>query len=122
MCVLLCANSSVRESLGLPLALAHRETLELCPTYPNVASANAPNNGDCFHRLVDTIEIDDGWQLHIMKRSAWLQAYCRYRAQRADHREAAEWRVSAREWQKAFETLAKTCGRILSLVGLRRWL
>lgn len=123
MCVLLCANSSVREWLDIPLARAYRQSLQIC----HVCAALAATNASYGYGIeasqpqpTNTFELDEAAQRRVMKRSAWLQAYCRYRtqlAQRGHH--LAENGGSPRDWQKALDALAKTWGRILSLVGLR---
>lgn len=124
MCVLLCANSKVVEWAAMPLAIAYREALQLCPM-PNTVATESSQPGE--NRVAPEVEGDrsaETVQLHAMKRSAWLQAYWRYRmrgSQRdervSDFFEACD---STGEWQKAFEAIAKTWGRLLSLVGLRR--
>ena len=105
----------------MPLARAYRQTLQLCPICPSSASreelseqGNLPSSTD------DGFELDELAQRRVMKRSAWLQAYCKYLTTVAEHGiRRGEIGSSSREWQIAFETIAKTWGRILSLVGLR---
>ena len=121
MCVFICANSKVRDWLDTPLARAYRQTLQLSPMYLNsIALAAGGKQEDFASRTSDDVELDESAQRRIMKRSAWLQAYCRYLTHAAEHGvRRAEFGGSSREWQKALETIAKTWGRILSLVGLR---
>jgi hypothetical protein len=121
MCVFICANSKVRDWLDMPLARAYRQTLQLCPIYPHsTAFAAGEKQDDLPSQTSDNVELDELAQRRVMKRSAWLQAYCRYLTHMAEHGiRRAETGRSSREWQKAFETIAKTWGRILSLVGLR---
>ena len=121
MCVLLCANSKVREWFDLPMARAYRETLQLHATCSSGAFSKS-SSVDAPARLFrgDSIEVDEGTQRRLMKRSAWLKAYCCYRMHLAhDSEQLAECGRSSREWHKALETIAKTWGRLLSLVGLR---
>lgn len=124
MCVLLCAHLSVREWLDLPLARAYRQTLQLCPVCQSNAFAEAGCQVQAAHsQTAKTFELDEVAQRRVMKRSAWLQAYCRYHAQLAQHSKhmaacgAAS--ASSREWHKTLEAIAETWGRLLSLVGLR---
>jgi hypothetical protein len=122
MCVLICANSNVREWLDIPLARAYRESLQLCPTSPSSESREEnAGRGKSPSRTKAEFELDESTRRRVMKRSAWLQAYCRYRAIHVaeHHMHLVDSGGSTREWQKAFETIAKTWGRILSLVGLR---
>jgi hypothetical protein len=122
MCVLLCANPKVREWTDMPQALAYRQALQLCGLCPKVEASEAKLQ-KCQSTFVASFELDEAAQRRVMKRSAWLQAYCRYSihvAQNCKHsaRSGAP-SFSSNEWHKAFETIAKTWGRILSLVGLR---
>jgi hypothetical protein len=122
MCVLLCANSKVGEWLDIPLALAYRQSLEPCPVHADheVAKAGRPVHV-AESSSAEILELHKPDQQRVMKRSAWLQAYCRYQMQRARHNERSERIASAssREWHKALEAIAQTWGRLLSLVGLR---
>jgi hypothetical protein len=124
MCVLLCANSNVREWFDIPTARAYRETLQLqaaCASGAFCKVSSRDHSGQLS--TIDNIELDEAAQRRIAKRSAWLQAYCCYRmhlAQRSKHlAERGASSISSSEWHKAFETLAKSWGRLLSLVGLR---
>jgi hypothetical protein len=121
MCVLLCANSNLRDWFDMPMARAYRETLQLHTVCSSGAFSKAASGGDSAHLLnAESIELDEAAQRRVMKRSAWLQAYCCYRMHLAHHSEQlAECGRSSREWYKALETIAKTWGRLLSLVGLR---
>jgi len=120
MCVLICANLKACELFEIGSARAYREMLQLSPVCPGVVASNAvhkdlasqsPTAGKC--------ELDVASQPRIMKRSAWLQAYCRYQLQLAqDASRSATNGGSSHEWQKAFEAVAKTWGRLLALVGL----
>src|SRR5436190_14272811 len=104
MCVLICAHSNVREWFDIPQARAYRQSLQFCPVF---------GGGDAS---LDSLELGDAAQQRVMKRSAWILAYCRYRAQLMHSSiQSAEHRGSSREWQKAFEAIAKTWGRLLSL-------
>ena len=120
MCVLICANARVREWLDMPLARAYRQTLQLCPVCSISTSAKALQERDDLPSPTgDGFELDELTQRRVMKRSAWVQAYCKYHAH-ADHgMRRAEIGGSSKDWHKALETIAKTWGRLLSLVGLR---
>jgi hypothetical protein len=108
MCVLLCANPTVREWLDVPLAREYRQMLQLNPVCPGETSEPA------------AVDLDPPAQERVSKRSAWRQAYCRDHLQRAQHGELlAEHSATSLEWQKALEAIAKGWGRLLSLVGLR---
>jgi hypothetical protein len=102
MCVLLCANPKVHEWLDFPLALAHRQALELSTLCANGWDAKPGEH------------MDEATARRVMKRSAWLQAYCKFHSQLAQRRQS-----SSQDWQKALEVLANAWGRLLSLVGLR---
>lgn len=121
MCVLICANSNVREWLDMPLARAYRQTLQLCPTCPSSAPSRASQElKDLKSATGESFEFDEAAERRVMNRSAWRQAYCRYVASAAAYgMRRTEFDGSSREWHKALETIAKTWGRILSLVGLR---
>jgi hypothetical protein len=121
MCVLLCANSNVREWFDMPMARAYRETMQLNAECASSAFSKASLGGDSPQlSRGDSIELDEAAQRRVMKRSAWLQAYCCYRMHLAHHSEQlAECGHSSGEWYKALETIAKTWGRLLSFVGLR---
>ena len=106
MCVLLCANSKVREWLDIPLAREYRQSMQLCPAPTGTSSEPGESTDERFSN-----------------RSAWLQAHFRYSMQtcrRKNH--LTPWddeSASSGDWPKALEAIAKTWGRILSLVGLR---
>jgi hypothetical protein len=121
MCVFICANPKVREWLDMPLARAYRQTLQLCPKYSNSIPLAAGEKQDgVLSPTSEGVELDELAQRRVMKRSAWLQAYCRYLTQVSEHGiRGVDVSKSTREWHKAFETIANTWGRILSLVGLR---
>jgi hypothetical protein len=118
MCVLLCANSNVRESLEIPLALAYRQTMQLYAVCYSGAAIEAPSE-DRASSSADYFESDEAARRRVMKRSAWLQAYCSYRMHLAEQGSGLSGcGASSRDWPKALEALAKTWGRILSLIGL----
>jgi hypothetical protein len=121
MCILICAHSNVCEWFDIPSARAYRQTLQLCPMCPSSASREElPEQDNLPSSTDDSFEFDELAPRRVMKRSAWLQAYCKYRTHVAEHSiRLANIDGSSRDWQKAFETIAKTWGRILSLVGLR---
>lgn len=102
MCVLLCANPKVHEWLDVPLALAHRQALQIGALCPPSVDSN-----------LEDIELDEAEARRLMNRSAWIQAYCRYRAQ------PVERNALSQDWQKALEAIAHAWGRLLSLIGLR---
>jgi hypothetical protein len=122
MCVLLCANSNVRSWVDIPQALAYRQALQMC-TLCLKAEVYEAQLREWQSKPIANFESDEATQPRIMKRSAWVQAYCRYRAHLAQQgkRLAAcgNSSASSNEWQKALEALTKTWGRLLSLVGLR---
>jgi hypothetical protein len=119
MCVMLCANSSLRESLEIPLALAYRQTLQLCAVCHGGAAVMASHQDDASPSA-DDFELNEAARRRVMKRSAWLQAYCSYRMHLAEQNgRLSASGGSSRDWPKALEALAKTWGRILSLIGLR---
>ena len=90
--------------------MSYRESLQICPIFQQSKDARAGQE----------IELGEAARRRVMKRSAWLQAYCRYRAQTVHHNiYCAENGVLSGEWQKALEAIAKTWGRLLTLVGLR---
>ena len=116
MCVLICANPNVCEWLDMPLARAYRQTLQLCPICPTTS----PEQDNLPSPTEDSFESDKLPQRCVMKRSAWLQAYCKYLTHVTDHGiRRADFGNSSREWHKALEAIAQTWGRLLSLVGLR---
>jgi hypothetical protein len=116
MCVLFCANPAVRDWLEIPLAQAYRQALQLCPVCPAEVKLLMSQQSNSSHSVaVSNFELDEASQHRMMKRSAWVQAYLRYSVGRTRHVPPS----SSGEWQKAFETIAKTWGRLLSLVGLR---
>jgi hypothetical protein len=120
MCVLICANSNMRDWIDAPSALAYRQALQLCSVFGSVVASEPAHQGQPFQSvLVDSHKIDQAAQRLVTKRIAWIQAYCRYRDQPM-HRsiQLVEHRGLSCDWQKALEAIAKTWGRILSLVGL----
>jgi hypothetical protein len=120
MCVLLCANPSVREWLDIPQARAYRLSLHLCAVCTNAFDLSVSSQQHESLPLSD-FEFDEAEQRRLMNRSTWLQAYCSYHSQLAQrNRHLTEHDPSARNWPKALDAIAKTWGRILSLVGLRR--
>src|SRR5262249_55579551 len=121
MCVLLCAGSKVHEWLDMPLALAHRQSLQACPICAaKPALMASQQSSESKPALVEAVEMDEAARRHVMKRSSWLQAYCRCRGHLTKHGiHCAESGQLSLDWPKAFEAIAKTWGRLLSLVGLR---
>src|SRR6478736_4703548 len=110
MCVVICANLKVSQWRDFPLPEFSRASLQICPIIYDRTPGQA----------VESIELDEAAQRREMKRSAWLQAYYRYRAREADHGVyRAELRVLSTEWKNALEAIAKTWGRLLHLVRLR---
>jgi hypothetical protein len=101
MCALICANPKTIKWLDVPLAVAHRQALQLRALFPQ--------NPDESER----VEVDEASTLRVMNRSAWIQAYCRYRSTDVEPRSLSE------GWQKALDAIAHAWGRILSLIGLR---
>ena len=100
----------VSEWLDMPVARSYRESLQTCPVVHQREIAQA----------YEKIELDEASQRRVMKRSAWLQAYCRYGAQTGHHGiYRADLGVLSGQWPKALEAIAKTWGRLLTLVGLR---
>jgi hypothetical protein len=120
MCVLICANSNLREWLGAPSTLAYRQALHLCPVFGSVVASEAAYQGQSIRSdLVDNHKIDQAAQRFSTKRTAWILVYCRYRDQSLHCSiQPVEPRGLSRDWQKALEAIAKTWGRLLSLVGL----
>jgi hypothetical protein len=121
MCALLCANPIVREWLDIALARAYRQLLQENPVCESSRAAEASHESPASQpRATANFELNEAARRRVMKRSAWLQAYCRYRSHVRQHGiRREEGGDSSRDWQKAFETIAKTWGRLLSLVGLR---
>jgi hypothetical protein len=115
MCVLLCANPKVHEWLDMPVALAYRQALQLsvlCPAASLEGNAgSAPHAYKLTTNLVEADELEPPPALHLMKRSAWVQAYCQRIAER--HK-------SSPDWHKPLDALANAWTRLLALVGLRR--
>ena len=120
MCVLLCANPNVREWLDIPQARAYRLSLQLCAVCTNTFALWESNQQRHESLPVSQFEFDEAELRRLMNRSTWLQAYCSYRSQLAQrHRHLTKHDASARNWPKALDAIAKTWGRLLSLVGLR---
>jgi hypothetical protein len=84
MCVLLCANSELRESLEMPLALAYRQSLQLYAVCYSGAALKTSSQKDAALSAHDS-DLDEAAQRRVMHRSAWLQAYCASRMQLAKH-------------------------------------
>ena len=122
MCVLLCANLNVCELMEVPLAQASRLTLQLNAVCSGSAALKEPfKDWASEPTSADNCDLDEAAQLHVMKRSAWLQAYFRYHSHRGPrHRHTLNHGASSRDWRKALEAIEKTWGRLLSLIGLRR--
>src|SRR3954451_24151997 len=121
MCVCLCANPTVREWLDMPLARAYRKSLQHCLSCHGSSIVHALHDISASESLTTgTCELDEPAQRRVMKRSSWLQAYCSYRSRSTQHGiSCVESGDLSRDWQKALEAIAKTWGRLLSLVGLR---
>src|SRR4051794_23674959 len=97
MCILICANSKASEWFDFPQALAYRQSLQLCPVYGS------------REELVEILDTGAAAQLCVVKRSAWIEACGRYRAQPMHRRaQLVEPSGSSCEWQKALQTIAKT--------------
>jgi hypothetical protein len=123
MCILLCANTSVREWFDKPAALDYRRSLQMNgPLIGDHAVPDTPSLGQHEpNALSAQREAPNPLTLRCMKRPAWLQAYCHYRSALAPHeRGRALCGRSSSDWPKALEAIAKTWGRLLSFVGLRR--
>ncbi len=124
MCVLLCVNSSLRECLEIPLARAYRQSLQLCTVSPSCIAESLYQGQASQSRTVKNAELDEAAQRRFKERSAWLQAFCSYRATPAQHSKhltgCSRSSASTRDWPKALEWIAKTWGRLLSFIGLRR--
>jgi hypothetical protein len=110
MCVLICTNSATRRCLEIPIARAYRQTLQCCMVSPDGAGST------------ENRELDEASKRRVMKRSAWLQAYCCYHL-RAENQckhpvDPGALFVSSCDFQKALQAIAKTWGHLLSLVGL----
>jgi hypothetical protein len=122
MCVFLCANPNVREWLEMPQGLAYRQALQLCALCSTIGSSEAQLR-ECHSKPSASFELEEAARRRIMLRFSLLQTDCRYRMHLADHgNNRAECGPSfalPNEWHKALEALAKTWGRLLSLVGLR---
>src|SRR3954454_8604280 len=103
MCVLLCANSRVREWLDMPLARAYREILQSCPACDDGKLNEALVADQPLQQSTTTVfELTPAAHRRVMKRSAWLQAYCRYSAQPGQHisrfEESDNAFTSTRDW------------------------
>jgi hypothetical protein len=123
MCVLLCVNSNARECLEIPLARAYRQTLQLCALCPSGGAETLYQDQASQSGSVKNDQLGEAAQRRIMKRSAWLQAYCMSRTSQAPRsKHLADFNRSSalsRDWPKALEGIAKTWGRFLSFSGLR---
>lgn len=111
MCVLLCANPNVCEWIDMPLAMAQRASLQaLHVCTPNGGLAKIEGQTTGCHQ--DT-EWDTAKMQGVMKRSAWIQAYCqRIVRQRA--------RLSPQTRHHPLEAITNAWIRLLVLVGWRR--
>ncbi|HEX5472718.1 MAG TPA: hypothetical protein VFW73_12580 [Lacipirellulaceae bacterium] len=109
MCVFFCANPQVREWLDIPLALAQRQTFQQCPICPDEPDWEVPQHGVATKQAV-LKKLDTAAELRVMKRTAWVHAYCI---------PTSQGRTSAQDWHKALETIANAWSRLLSFVGLR---
>jgi hypothetical protein len=110
MCVLICANPITREWLVLVSARSYRQSLPLtkvCPDEPieiwGLGSGYAA--GDIGNGKVSTLPC-------VMKRSAWIQAYCARIA-------AQEQRLAQQRGHKSLDAITNAWIRLLALVGLR---
>ena len=112
MCVFICVNPKVQERLELPLAIAHRQAMQLCALCP-IESQLLPATPHTPLATTLVKPLDEQSERRIMKRGAWLQAYYQSRTR------AAARRTSTQDWHKAFDAIAEAWGRLLSLVGLR---
>lgn len=120
MCVLLCAGADVRHWFDIPAARAYREALQASAVCVTSLGAHTSNLHDPQSHTIGESEADVVIVQRVMKQATWRHAYCAYRARLAGHRRRlAEASASARDWPKALEAIAKTWGRLLSLVGLR---
>jgi len=113
MCVVLCANPKVHEWLDISLARSYRQTLQLCAICPSEPGMTAPVGATLAKPQAGVPKLDKAAEKRVMKRSAWIQAYCRHMAH------LAEQRSSPQEWHKTLDVIANAWGRLLSLVGLR---
>jgi hypothetical protein len=114
MCVLLCANTSARDWFDLPSALADRQRVQIAeanPASPIVTGDNKPCQaiGEGPATLVTSPA--------IIKRSAWIQAYCQRVAGRRPNPRRS--RLSQQARHNPLEALANAWGRLLILVGWR---
>jgi hypothetical protein len=116
MCVMFCANPKVHVWLDITLARTYRETLQLCAICPPVVTSGEKTLAvGCSGAKPQAAvaQLDKASETRVMKRSAWIQAYCQHMASVTQHS------PSAQEWHKTFDLIAKAWGRLLSLVGLR---
>ncbi len=93
----------------MPLARAQRQTLQLRALCPNDPFAGEAYLSGGTHQVA-VMQLEKAAPPCLMKRSAWIQAYCHRVAQR---------RASAQDRHKTFDAIANAWGRFLSLVGLR---
>jgi hypothetical protein len=120
MCVFLCATTTSRQWFDIPAARAYRQALQASVVCDSSVSAHAANIHEPPSRTIGEPQLDHVAVLRVTKRTAWIQSWCAYRAYLAGHnRRRLKGGTSARDWPKAFEAIAKTWGRLLSLVGLR---
>src|SRR5436189_1085246 len=108
MCVMLCANPKVHEWLDITLARSCRQTYQLCALCPYEPGPSWSKNISASSQGGVKL-LDKAAETRVMKRSAWIQAYCRH---------LAEQRASSQDWHKTLDALANAWGRLLSLIGL----
>src|SRR5262245_55929465 len=109
MCIFFCANSIIRDWLDSPPARESRERQRW--------------RGIDFDQQATIVQADLNINFEepsapgLMHRSAWVQAYFRYRMDKRRRPPALS--SSPQDWQKALDVLANAWCRILSRVGLR---
>src|SRR4051794_28409743 len=105
----------------MPLAQAYRKSLQHCLSCHCSSIVHAFRESPGSESFITgTCELDESGRRRVMKRSSWLQAYCSYRSSSTQHGiSCVKSGDLSRDWQKALEAIAKTWGRLLSLVGLR---
>jgi len=115
MCVMLCASMKVHDWLDLTLAKSYRETLQACAICPSINDSYEPlvAVGGASKPQAAVAQLEKAAAVKVMKRSAWVQAYCRHLAH------TSQGNASAQDWHKTLELIANAWGRLLSLVGLR---
>jgi hypothetical protein len=114
MCVLLCANVSVHGWFDLPSALSERQLVQIV----GVNTATPIVMGDSsLSQATGEGPISLVTSPAIIKRSAWIQAYCRRVASRRTNPRRS--RLSQQARHNPLEALANAWGRLLVLVGWR---